>query len=141
MHAGNGTADILRHFPALYKQIHHHSNGDHWYGMEDPAEWFIWLQECIDSINQFKPDLVLYQAGADMHIKDPLGGLLNDSEMAQRDRSVFRKIRAPIAWNLAGGYRGGEDIFTDPVLQLHRTTLMESNSSVAHRIELLKETR
>ena len=141
MHAGNGTADILRHFPALYKQIHHHSNGDHWYGMEDPAEWFIWLQECIDSINQFKPDLVLYQAGADMHIRDPLGGLLNDSEMAQRDRSVFRKIRAPIAWNLAGGYRGGEDIFTDPVLQLHRTTLMESNSSVAHRIELLKETK
>ena len=141
MHYGQGTASILLQFPALYKQIHHHSNGEHWYGNEDPAEWFIWLQECIDGINAFKPDLVLYQAGADMHILDPLGGLLNDSEMEQRDRSVFRKIRAPVAWCLAGGYRGGADLYTDATLQTHRATLMESKSSVAHRIELLKDTK
>lgn len=135
MHAGDGTIDILNHHPGYAKKILHHSNGEHWFGEEDPDEWFIWLQECIDSINAFKPDLVLYQAGADMHINDPLGGILNNNQLAQRDRSVFRKILAPIAWNLAGGYQPARegDIFRDPVLAIHRNTLNESNASVSAR--------
>jgi acetoin utilization deacetylase AcuC-like enzyme len=133
MHAGDGTVSILNKHKDLAKNVRHHSNGEHWYGQEDPDEWFIWLQECIDSINAFKPDLVLYQAGADMHIRDPLGGLLDDGQMAQRDRSVFRKIQAPVVWNLAGGYQPATDLLTDPVIQIHRTTLRESNLSTESR--------
>jgi acetoin utilization deacetylase AcuC-like enzyme len=53
-------------------------------------------------------DLVLYQAGADPHVHDPLGGYLDDEELARRDAIVFaeaRRLRLPIAWNLAGGYQ------------------------------------
>jgi hypothetical protein len=53
-------------------------------------------------------DVLLYQAGADPHIDDPLGGWLTDAQLAQRDRLVFetcRELGLPVAWNLAGGYQ------------------------------------
>lgn len=34
-------------------------------------------------------DVVLYQAGADAHIDDPLGGFLTTSQLLQRDHLVF----------------------------------------------------
>ncbi len=41
---------------------------------------------------RFKPlgsyDLVIYQAGADMHVDDPLGGIMTTDEMRQRDDLV-----------------------------------------------------
>lgn len=140
-HFANGTVDILNHRKDLTKNILHRNNGEHWCGMEDPDEWFIWLQECIDSINAFQPDLVLYQAGADLHIDDDLrNGLLDDRELIQRDRSVFFKIEAPVAWCLAGGYRNnpGGTIFTDPVLNTHRNTLDASNASYGIRKQRLE---
>lgn len=33
-------------------------------------------------------DLVIYQAGADMHVDDPLGGIMTTDEMRQRDDLV-----------------------------------------------------
>lgn len=53
-------------------------------------------------------DLVLYQAGADPHVDEPLGGFLDDEQLAQRDAIVFgeaRRLGLPVAWNLAGGYQ------------------------------------
>lgn len=138
MHYGDGTADILKHRPELASQVLHLTAGKHFHG-DDPAtealEFQAWLHEAIEDINTFKPDLVLYQAGADPHVADPLGGFLNDEGLKQRDRAVFRGIRAPIAWNLAGGYQKPKDgtIFTDPVLQIHRNTLLESDASITHR--------
>ena len=61
---------------------------------DDPDEFFLWLEEAIADINAQGCDVTLYQAGADMHIDDPLGGLLDDAQMRQRDRTVFRKVRA-----------------------------------------------
>lgn len=52
-------------------------------------------------------DLMLYQAGADAHIDDPLGGWMTDSQLAVRDDIVFqtaKRFKLPIAWCLAGGY-------------------------------------
>lgn len=69
-------------------------------------------------------DLLLYQAGADPHVDDPLGGFLDDDQLAERDRIVFREARRlgiPVAWNLAGGYQ-------DPlrnVLDIHDRTMRE----------------
>ena len=57
-----------------------------------------------------------------MHIEDPLGGLLDDAQMSQRDRTVFRKVRGGLVWNLAGGYRGGATSSATP--RCRRTGLL-----------------
>jgi acetoin utilization deacetylase AcuC-like enzyme len=49
-----------------------------------------------------------YQAGADPHVDDPLGGFLDTQQLYDRDQRVFRAARAhrlPMVWNLAGGYQ------------------------------------
>ena len=144
-HEGNGTNDILLQFPTLDKQVLHFTAGQHFHGdnpLEEALEFQAWLHSAIAETNAFQPDLVLYQAGADSHVDDDLrGGYLTSQQMQQRDRAVFRGIKAPLVFDLAGGYQKPTDgtIFTDPVLQLHRTTITEANVSVAHRIELLKD--
>ena len=68
-------------------------------------------------------DLLIYQAGADPHINDPLGGFLTTAELAERDQIVFSAAKAggiPLVWNLAGGYQ-------EPVahiLEIHRNTIL-----------------
>jgi acetoin utilization deacetylase AcuC-like enzyme len=55
-----------------------------------------------------RPDLVLYQAGADPYREDPYSPLdLDLDDLRERDRFVFdwaRRAGLPIAWVLAGGY-------------------------------------
>jgi acetoin utilization deacetylase AcuC-like enzyme len=55
-----------------------------------------------------RPDLLLYQAGADPLRDDPYSPLeLTHADLQERDRRVFQFARAqklPIAWVLAGGY-------------------------------------
>lgn len=59
-------------------------------------------------LDEFLPDLVLYQAGVDPHHDDKLGRLaLSDEGLAQRDRYVVAQSRSrglPIASALGGGY-------------------------------------
>lgn len=138
MHTGNGTQDILKKLPDIAANVLHITQGPQFYGdnpKQEALEFQAWLHESIEEINAFQPDLVLYQAGADPHVADPLGGFLTTEELRQRDRVVFRGIRAPIGWCLAGGYSPSLDgtIFTDPVLSIHRNTLDESNASITHR--------
>ncbi|MBK7005541.1 MAG: hypothetical protein IPH37_10705 [Burkholderiales bacterium] len=71
-------------------------------------------------------DLVLYQAGADIHVNDPLGGILTTEQMKQRDRTIFNGCitrRIPLVWNLAGGYQRDLNGTIAPVLSLHRNTM------------------
>jgi acetoin utilization deacetylase AcuC-like enzyme len=69
-------------------------------------------------------ELILYQAGADPHIRDPLGGWLTSEQLRTRDRIVFEaaaRYQVPIAWCLAGGYQ-------EPlrrVLEIHDATMEE----------------
>ncbi len=55
-----------------------------------------------------RPDLVLYQAGADPYCEDPYSPLsLDHDDLRERDRWVFdwaKRERLPLAWVLAGGY-------------------------------------
>jgi len=55
-----------------------------------------------------RPDLVLYQAGADPYREDPYSPLALDlPDLQARDHHVFawaKRERLPIAWVLAGGY-------------------------------------
>ena len=141
MHYGDGTADILRTHPQLDERILHRTSGKHFYGddpQEEALEFHVWLHHSIEELNDFGCDVVLYQAGADMHIQDPLGGFLDDAGMALRDRTVFAGLEAGIAWNLAGGYRTSTDIFSDPVLATHYTTLKAAQGRESARAAKLK---
>lgn len=76
--------------------------------------------EIVTRLSDF--DIVLYQAGADVHVDDPLGGVLSTEQMMWRDKIVFdvaRQQSVPIAWNLAGGYQNP----IERVLALHLNTM------------------
>ncbi len=69
--------------------------------------------------------LVIYQAGADPHVNDPLGGRMTTDQMKLRDRTVFNlfdRMGIPVVWNLAGGYQ--EPI--EKVIRLHTNTVDEA---------------
>ena len=101
-HYGNGTDNII---DKLGSRVVHYSQGDH-YNMAAER----WLKRLPDLIRHYFDgcDAVLYQAGQDPHVNDPLGGWLTTEQLADRDRIVFETLRdlhVPVAWNLAGGYQ------------------------------------
>jgi len=63
------------------------------------------------TLDDFQPELILYQAGVDPHVDDRLGRLaLSDAGLDRRDRAVMRCARSraiPLASTMGGGY--GED--------------------------------
>jgi acetoin utilization deacetylase AcuC-like enzyme len=117
-HYGDGTDQILRHL-GLQDIAHYTAGAD--YGAPDQAEEF--LAAIPSRVRQFADcHVLLYQAGADPHIDDPLGGWLTDAQLAQRDRLVFEtchELCLPVAWNLAGGYQTP----LRKVLNIHDATL------------------
>lgn len=118
-HFGDGTADIIRKFD-LADAVMHVTSGA---GYECRAEGFFFdLERALEGFSRC--DLLLYQAGADPHVDDPLGGFLTSAQMAQRDRMVFEyasREGLPLVWNLAGGYQTP----VSKVIDLHTATLME----------------
>ena len=92
-----------------------------------PAEAEGFLDQLPEIVDAFEGcDVLLYQAGADPHIDDPLGGWLTTDQLFRRDRLVFKSAQAlgiPIAWNLAGGYQRDADGGIEPVLAIHRNTM------------------
>ena len=66
------------------------------------------MDEALPLIAARKPDLLLYQAGADPYFEDPYSPLaLDHDDLLARDRRVFEFAKAheiPVAWVLAGGY-------------------------------------
>jgi len=103
-HYGDGTDDIIRRLQSC--DVTHISAGLSWTRRAQAAAF---LDHIAEDLQQMKLcDVVLYQAGADPHVDDPLGGFLTTSEMTLRDRYVFEGLaarRIPVAWNLAGGYQ------------------------------------
>ena len=104
-HWGDGTDDIIRRLD-LGERVRHYSPTET-FGRPHKAEAF--LAQLPQLLAPFADcDLVLYQAGADPHIDDPLGGWLTTEQLYRRDVGVFEVLRAlgiPVAWNLAGGYQ------------------------------------
>lgn len=125
-HNGNGTSDIIRRLGLDW--VEHYSAGA-WWDRTDQARAF--LDEIPAILRRFANcDLLLYQAGADPHVDDPLGGWLDTAQLRERDRRVFSGCVAmglPVAWNLAGGYQ------TDlrRVLDIHDNTMLECLSAFA----------
>lgn len=104
LHYGDGTEQILGQLKLDY--IAHYTAGAE-YSSETQSDRF--LAAIPDLVRRFtRCDLLLYQAGADPHVDDPMGGWLTDAQLAERDRLVFEtcaRLALPVAWNLAGGYQ------------------------------------
>jgi acetoin utilization deacetylase AcuC-like enzyme len=71
-----------------------------------------------------KPDLLLYQAGADPYCEDPYSPLaLDHDDLLERDRRAFaysKRVGIPVAWVLAGGYT--KDV--SKVVRVHTNTFV-----------------
>lgn len=133
MHHGDGTEQIIAHL-GLGGWIEHLSVGrDHERAGQAPgflASLPGWLDRFVGC------DVVLYQAGADPHIDDPLGGWLTDEQLARRDRIVFAGLRergVPVAWNLAGGYQREADGSIPRVIAIHTRTAREALAQLERR--------
>jgi acetoin utilization deacetylase AcuC-like enzyme len=121
-HWGNGTEDIIGQHDARWVQ--HHSSGKLNPGAEDAKPYLGRLATLVSTF--LDCDVLLYQAGADAHVDDDLGGWMTSEQLARRDRIVFEsaaKIGVPVAWNLAGGYQRDEHGGIEPVLAIHRATM------------------
>ena len=124
-HFGNGTEDIIERL-GCRSQIVHVTAGQ---GYSRNADTFLnQLSECMDSFHDC--DLLMYQAGADQHMHDPLGGFLSTKQLFERDQFVFQFAASrgiPIVWNLAGGYQKP----LAKVLAIHRNTMRACVESFA----------
>ena len=123
MHYGDGTDHLIQRHGLHW--IQHRTQGRHFHKRADVGlgarRYFDWLNTALQDLNNV--DLVICQASADPHIKDPLGGLLTEAELQRRDTQVFRHFaKRALVWNLAGGYQIDPDGGLRTVLRLHRQT-------------------
>jgi acetoin utilization deacetylase AcuC-like enzyme len=120
VHQGNGTAAIFSHRDDVFTFSIHQMDVypsekppgtldvGLWAG-DDDVKYLAELRTHIPRIyREFRPDLVVYLAGADPYEKDQLGGLkLTQAGLKERDRIVIenaRRLSIPVAVVLAGGY-------------------------------------
>jgi acetoin utilization deacetylase AcuC-like enzyme len=120
VHHGNGTADIFHADSSVFTLSIHQLNN--YPIIKPPSNLDINLNDgtkddeylerlgrgLTQALIEFKPDLIVYLAGADPYRYDQLGGLgLTLEGLAERDALVFRIARdrkIPVAVTLAGGY-------------------------------------
>ena len=122
MHDGDGTEQIIKQLGAK-RWIDHFTAGEHFMNRPDAAELLAHLPRRIRQMRVC--DVVLYQAGADPHVDDPLGGFMTTDELRQRDEIVFEtldQLGIPVVWNLAGGYQKASDGSIPAVLEIHANT-------------------
>lgn len=81
------------------------------------------------ALNEFTPDFILYNAGTDILINDPLGALNITAEgIINRDQIVFEEARQrkiPIVMVTSGGYQKETGpIIADSILNLWKKGLI-----------------
>ena len=137
-HGGNGTEDFTKRLSNL-KQITIHGTSFGVHGSEksvcisldsvtgDFTPYRDALERAFGKIDEWEPDLVIYQAGADPHVDDPLGSVgLTTEQMRERDRFVFDGLRdrnIPVLFVLAGGY---QEPIREKLMPLHVNTFEEA---------------
>ena len=88
-------------------------------------------------IKDWEPALVIYQAGADPHIDDPLGSLgMTTEQMAYRDKKVFKFMlenKVPVLFVLAGGY---QEPIEELLVPLHANTFKEAKKVLDESLKL-----
>ena len=130
LHYGNGTAQLAATRPHMMQvsiygndyhanvpyrdvTVRHHEDGANHHSFALPAgcdrsTMLAIMEDALPRIAAWKPEVLLYQAGADPYFEDPYSPLaLNHDDLLARDEAVFRFAKAaqiPVAWVLAGGY-------------------------------------
>jgi len=120
VHQGDGTASILHAFDGVHTvSIHGEKNfparkaeSDVDIGLPDGCSDDQYLETVEHTlslaINSFRPDVVLYDAGVDVFIDDPLGRLsVSFDGLRQRENLVLRALKSygiPVATVIGGGY-------------------------------------
>jgi acetoin utilization deacetylase AcuC-like enzyme len=138
LHQGNGTAVIFSQDRRVFTFSIHQENNYPFFkphssmdiGLRDRAsdsEYLSALQEHIPRImHDFKPDFMMYVAGADPYKDDMIGGLaLTKKGLRQRDEYICNQAihyDVPLAVVLAGGYALNEDDTVD----IHYNTISTS---------------
>ncbi len=116
MHRGNGTDNITQTLG--WDWVDHYSFGsDITLARTDVAQWKDSFTKRMEEMAA-GVDIIIYNAGADPHIGDPLGGVLSTEDMEHRDRILFAAAadrNVPVAVSLAGGYQDP----IDRVLEIH----------------------
>jgi acetoin utilization deacetylase AcuC-like enzyme len=123
-HYGDGTEDILD-IHGWHDEIFHYSFGKDFHQPEQASLYLDRMTALTPEVQDFAPNLILYQAGADTHVDDPLGGVLTTDELLLRDYMLFkmaRQLSIPVAWNLAGGYQRDPDGGISKVIEIHLNT-------------------
>ncbi len=144
LHYGNGTAQLAAARPWLFAvsiygndywenipyrdvSVRHHDDGENHLSFTlpaacDRATMLNVMDEALPQIAARRPDVLIYQAGADPYREDPFSPLaLDHADLSARDARVFAFAKdngIPIAWVLAGGYT--EDV--SKVVRVHLGT-------------------
>jgi len=122
-HQGNGTASVFGGWP--WASIYDLYERDIFPARKEPEDFPLavgpgltgpeylgivrdTLPGALDSV---RPDLVIYNAGSDPYVGDPLAGFrLEEDDLAERDLLVVSTVREraiPVATVLSGGYSAG----------------------------------
>jgi acetoin utilization deacetylase AcuC-like enzyme len=127
-HYGDGTQAIID-AQDLASKVLHVSFGEKYRKPAQAAAYLAAVAALRGELRAFAPELIIYQAGADPHVDDPMGGLLTTSQMRERDHVLFaiaRELSIPITWNLAGGYQIESDGSIPRIVELHMNTFEEA---------------
>lgn len=133
LHQGNGTAAIFQGDDSVFTFSIHQSD---LYPIKEKSDLDIHLPNGVNDeeysnhlknsipkiLDDFQPEFVLYQAGADPYEHDQLGSLaLSIDGLKKRDRFIFEECyqrKIPVAVTLGGGYA----INTEDTVQIHFNT-------------------
>ena len=150
VHQGDGTAFIFQNDPSVFTFSMH--CGVNFPGRKQQSDLDVPLAENTGDVaylaelrshlpvllHRLRPDLVMYDAGADVHKDDRLGKLaLSDTGIFERDRTVLQACKDggyPVACVIGGGYGENMEALIYRHSYLHRaakTVFTESNDPVA----------
>lgn len=142
VHHGDGTASIFADEPRVFTFSMH---GERNYPAVKPPsdldiglsrgtgdeDYLALLEPALNQIfEEFRPEFVLYQAGADPYREDRLGFLdLSFSGLARRDRMVYsycQRHRVPVVVTMGGGYAPR----IEDIVRIHANTIWLTRSLI-----------
>lgn len=136
VHQGDGTADILYgndniitcslHCAQNFPRAKAHSDLD--FELEKgctDAQYLQTLEQALDLVKRlYRPDIIIYNAGADIYHKDELGLLeISLAGVLERDRTVISFCKnndIPLSIGLGGGYQRNEE----KLIEVHKQLLL-----------------
>ncbi|NQZ19905.1 MAG: histone deacetylase [Bdellovibrionales bacterium] len=119
VHQGDGNASLLKSDPNIFVlSLHGQKNfpfrkfeSDLDIGLPDDCDdstYLAALEQGLDAVVSFRPDIVLYQAGVDILVHDKLGRLnISYEGLKKRDERIFNIFKnkgIPISMAIGGGY-------------------------------------